>query len=130
MKGGDSVLYHALKLYKLDPELHWSAGGYVWPVDHTVDFAETDEVPVAASVRSPSSSPLRGLCSASEAGDSPEDLRAKVERSGAVRLSETGINLLSAPTSPGGVGKERVPFVQNGELEKLVVNVLLVVFVP
>lgn len=130
MNGGDSVLYHALKLYKLEPELHWSAGGYVWPVDHTVDFTESDDAPVIASARSPPSSSHRGLCSASEAGDSAEDLRTKVERSGAVRLAETGINLLSAPTSPGGIGKERVPFVQNGELEKLVVNVLLVVFVP
>ena len=38
MKGGDSILYHALKLYKLLPELRWAAGGYIWPVDRTVEW--------------------------------------------------------------------------------------------
>lgn len=66
----------------------------------------------------------------SDAGDSTENLRAKVERSGAIRLSQAGIMLLSASTSPGGVAKERVSFVQDGELEKLVVNTLLIVYVP
>ncbi|KAJ7177261.1 hypothetical protein C8R43DRAFT_974722 [Mycena crocata] len=31
LKGGDSILYHVLKLYKLGPALHWTAGGYIWP---------------------------------------------------------------------------------------------------
>ena len=66
----------------------------------------------------------------SDAGDSMEDIRSRVERSGAVRLPEAGIVILSALTSPGGVGKERVPFAQGGELEKLVVHALLVVYVP
>ena len=66
----------------------------------------------------------------SDLGDSAGDLREKVEGSGSVRLIEAAISVLSAPTSPGGVGKERVPFVQGGELEKLVVNALLVIFVP
>lgn len=132
------MLYHALKLYKLEPELHWSAGGYVWPVDQTVDLtADIEGSPMSTSARMPgldglrqnTSSPPRKMGSVSEASESAEDLRSKVQRSGAVRLSEAGITILSAPTSPGGVGKERVPFVQRGELEKLVVNALLIVFV-
>ena len=30
LKGGDSVLYHALKQNDLSPILCWSAGGYIW----------------------------------------------------------------------------------------------------
>jgi hypothetical protein len=132
-------LYHALKLYKLEPELHWSAGGYIWPIDQTVDFTvEIQDSPLSSSAHMPGAggsrqstpSPISGMCSVSEAGSSTEDIRTKVERSGAIRLSEAGIMLLSAPSSPGGVAKERVPFVRGGELEKLVVNGLLVVFVP
>lgn len=76
------------------------------------------------------SSPLRNGSSVSDAGSSTEDLRSKVERSGAIPISATNITVLSALSSPGGVGKERVPFVQDGELERLVVTVLLVVYVP
>ena len=139
MKGGDSILYHALKLYKLEPELHWSAGGYIWPVDQTVDFnVEIRDSPLSQSARlSPGGSsrqstpsPISGMCSIPDVGESTEDIRSKVERSGAIRLSDAGIVLMSAPTSPGGVAKERVPFVRGGELEKLVVNGLLVVYVP
>lgn len=135
-------MYHALKLYKLEPELRWSAGAYVWPVDQTVDFnVEIVDSPIITSAsprnsvhgnltsRQNTSSPLRSVSSISEDG-STEDLRTKVERSGAVPITAAGITVLSATSSPGGVGKERVPFVQAGELEKLVVNVLLVVYVP
>ena len=129
-----------MKLYKLEPELRWSAGAYIWPVDQTVDFTlEIVDGPLVTSPRnsvhgSPPQksilSPSRSGSSASDAGSSTEDLRSKVERSGAIPLAATGITILSAPSSPGGVGKERVPFVQGGELEKLVVTVLLVVYVP
>lgn len=133
------MLYHALKLYKLEPELHWSAGGYIWPVDQTVDFTvEIRDSPFSPNARmSPGDSsrqstpsPISGMCSMPDVGDSTEYIRTKVERSGAVRLSEAGILLLSAPSSPGGAAKERVPFVRGGELEKLVVNGLLVVYIP
>ena len=30
-------MYHTLMHYNLVPELHWTAGGYVWPVDRVVD---------------------------------------------------------------------------------------------
>ena len=141
MKGGDSILYHALKLYKLEPELRWSAGAYVWPVDQTVDFnVEIVDGPIINSPRNSvhggitsrkgTGSPLRSVSSISDSDGSTEDLRTKVERSGAIPIASSGITLLSAASSPGGVGKERVPFVQGGELEKLVVNVLLVVYVP
>ncbi|KAF8066040.1 hypothetical protein FPV67DRAFT_1653670 [Lyophyllum atratum] len=33
-----TLLYHAIKLYKRAPELHSTAGGYIWPTDRTVDF--------------------------------------------------------------------------------------------
>ena len=38
LKGGDSLLYHALKVYKLAPEIRWTAGGYIWAPDQTVDL--------------------------------------------------------------------------------------------
>ncbi|EKM56636.1 uncharacterized protein PHACADRAFT_253863 [Phanerochaete carnosa HHB-10118-sp] len=139
LKGGDSVLYHALRLYKLEPELHWSAGGYIWPVDRCVDFApdfegspmsQSARMPAVDGLRQSTPSPPRKAGTVPDVGDRTEVLRSKVERSGAIRLSQAGIMLLSAPTSPGGVAKERVPFAQDGELEKLVVNTLLVVYVP
>ena len=131
-------MYHALKLYKLEPELRWSAGAYIWPMDQTVDF--NVEIVGSSIVNSPrnsmhglkkgTGSPLRGVSTISDSDSSTEDLRMKVERSGALPIASSGITLLSTASSPGGVGKERVPFVQGGELEKLVVNVLLVVYVP
>ncbi|KAF8523708.1 hypothetical protein BU17DRAFT_43689 [Hysterangium stoloniferum] len=36
LKGSDATLYHALKLYKLIPELRWVTTGHVWPVDKPV----------------------------------------------------------------------------------------------
>ncbi len=131
------MLYHALKLYKLSPELRWVAGGYIWAVDQVVDLLPDDDCP--AGLRSPfsvlngSRSPPRRptLSSVSEAGDPPvDDLRTRVMKSGAVPISETDVYVLSDPASTGPITREKVPFVQHGELEKLVVNVMLVVFVP
>jgi len=59
-----------------------------------------------------------------------DSLRARVEDSGAVLLAEADITILSDWQAGVPVSKERVPFVSNGELEKLVVNVLLVIYVP
>jgi hypothetical protein len=55
-----------------------------------------------------------------------------VEESGAVHLSEARITVLADDTlsEAGAITKERVPYVTSGLLDKLVVNVLLVVFVP
>lgn len=140
LKGGDSLLYHAFKLYKLAPELRWTAGGYVWPVDRTVECS--NDVPHHGRImpdphyRSP---PLQGVFSTHiprtdlEHLDAHErkNLRWRVEHSGAVLLEEDDIMEMSLELSlpEGPITKERVPFVSGGQLEKLVVNILLVVYV-
>ena len=142
LKGGDSILYHALKLYKLSPELHWSAGGFVWAVDQIVDLSadpvEDSPPPQPSSGRIPFAvlngarsvaSPLRASFStASDSGE--DDMRTRVKKSGAVSFSDADIVILSDSTLSAPVAKERAFFVQSGELEKLVVNILLVVYVP
>jgi hypothetical protein len=59
-----------------------------------------------------------------------EALRLRVESSGAIPITEAEITVLNDLDGLGSIGKERVPFVSGGELEKLVVNVLLVAYVP
>jgi hypothetical protein len=65
-----------------------------------------------------------------------DNLRWRVENSGAVPLTEEDILLMVAPDPAGGppllgpVSKEKVPFVSGGQLDKLIVNVLIVAFVP
>ena len=144
LKGGDSILYHALKLYKLQPELRWTAGGYVWPVDQTVEIvSEGPDSPTASIGRqsvgsgsggrtAPSAMRMPLSSSASEPGeDETDDLRKKVMKSGGISLAEANIMLLSDHvTFPGVISREKVPFVSSmGEMEKLVVNVLMVVYV-
>jgi hypothetical protein len=58
-----------------------------------------------------------------------DQLRMRIEESGAIPLSEAEIFILS-DWVPGPMTKERVYFVSNGDLEKLIVNVLLVIYVP
>ncbi|KDQ56563.1 hypothetical protein JAAARDRAFT_58859 [Jaapia argillacea MUCL 33604] len=138
LKGGDSMLYHAMKLYRLVPELRWYAGGYIWPLDRTVECVhelDTSEARMPITVlNGPRGTPaVRGAFG--NYGDAEEsevdDLRCRVEDSGAVPLADTDIIILTDfNSSPGPVGRERVPFVSNGTLEKLIVNVLLVVYVP
>ena len=59
-----------------------------------------------------------------------------MENSGAVLLTEEDILLMVTPDPAGGppllglVSKEKVPFVSGGKLDKLIVNVLMVAFVP
>ena len=77
----------------------------------------------------------RGLfsSSASEPGEEEaEGLRAKVVRSGGIPIADTDIRVLSDQiTFPGVISREKVPFVSPvGDMEKLVVNVLMVVYVP
>ena len=57
-------------------------------------------------------------------------MRTRVKKSGAVPLSDAEIVVLSDSTLSAPISKERVFFVQSGELEKLVVNIMLVVYVP
>jgi len=64
-------------------------------------------------------------------GDQGDGLGPRVRASGALSFAEANITLLTDQNNPNPViGKERVDFVSNGELTKLVVNVLLVVFIP
>ena len=145
LNGADSLLYHAMKLYKLAPELRWTAGGYVWPVDRIVECSDDIE-PMAPAPRGmpgsimadPYRSPrMQGTFSSISPELDPlemvdgDNLRWRVENSGAVPLAEAEIMVMSldanSPVTP--ITKERVPFVSNGQLEKLVVNVLLVVYV-
>lgn len=207
MKGGDSLLYHALKLYQLAPELHWTAGGYLWPIDRAVDMAAADPVspssparlrplgglagnplpqPPMPSVRGPFASGYAGSAggggyAASGGGyggssvgayagstfgahgggpggfapqggqpfgqsgfgqpigyghpqDEVEAMKARVEESGASPLAQADVTILADWNDANGgalvgVGKERVPFLAGGVIEKLVVNVLLIVYV-
>jgi hypothetical protein len=154
LKGGDSLLYHAIKLYKLTPELHWYAGaclpshrvnnffkhniigGYIWPMDRTVEVGSESADALNAGPLTVGGSrmvapPIRGTFNAyGEPEEGIGSLRARVEESGAVPLAETEITILSDWQAAVPVSKERVPFVSNGQLEKLVVNVLLVTYVP
>ncbi|KAI0043047.1 hypothetical protein FA95DRAFT_1609701 [Auriscalpium vulgare] len=133
LKGGDSILYHAVKLYKLSPELRWTAGGYIWPVDRTVEISP--EVAEGSPYGGGRRRPLRGTFStvyADEVADEDEidHLRYRVEESGALPLAEADIVMLADKDMSGHISKERVPLVTGGVLDKLVVNILLVVYVP
>ncbi|KAG6873393.1 hypothetical protein C0995_016203 [Termitomyces sp. Mi166 len=140
LRGGDSVLYHAIKLYKLFPELHWTAGGYIWPIDQSVDFVSQDiaeDHPLWGYVfpgRVSDVRPLRGPFNTTplvDAATQAANLRTRVEDNGAVPLPEANITVLTGWNASTAVaGKERVYLLSNGELGKLVVNILLVVFVP
>ncbi|KAG6908369.1 hypothetical protein DXG01_004867 [Tephrocybe rancida] len=154
LRGGDSLLYHAIKLYKLVPELHWTAGGYIWPTDRSVDFVSSDiaeghplrphvlpgGLPTNVHHRPPSRAdipPVRGPFNISGTFASSADeeeasnLRARVEDNGAIPITEADVTVLTGwGTTIPVAGKERVYFVSGGELEKLVVNILLVVFIP
>ncbi|KAK2464482.1 hypothetical protein APHAL10511_003461 [Amanita phalloides] len=139
LKGGDALLYHSLNLYKLSPELQYTAGGYIWPVDRTVDLLADAEhsrpaFPGSASFsvahRPSNQPPMRGAFSVYAEPDDEEmaSLRARVEDSGAIPLLEADVTILSEAEPVAG--RERVYFVSQADLEKLVVNVLIVVFVP
>lgn len=156
-------------MYKLIPELQWTAGGYVWPVNMTIQFPTEDitnghpSKSLFNSARMPGFNvqhgygvpgrdeaipPVRGAFSnhAGELGETEAAiLRAKVEESGGIPLVEADILVLTEwserpygmPSARNGgagsanpVGVEHVYFVSAGELEKLVVNTLLVVYVP
>jgi hypothetical protein len=141
------VLYHAMKLYKLSPELHWSAGGYVWPVDRIVEVngdpqgmrnsspSRHHKMPVGLiGPGGPRTPVMRGTFSlAGEYGAEGEAdmIRNRVEESGAIPIADAEISICTDWAQPAQpVGKERVPFASGGEMEKLIVNTLLVVFVP
>lgn len=149
LNGADSLLYHAMKLYKLAPELRWSAGGYIWPVDRIVECSDDIDpmIPIPRAMpggiitdgpyRSPTTPGVFSPMNITPELNSVEveergNLRWRVENSGAIPIAEADIMVMSLDlNSPGvAVTKERVPFVSGGQLDKLVVNVMLVVFVP
>jgi hypothetical protein len=121
-------------LYKLSPELRWTAGGYIWPVDRTVECGP--EVSDGGSYNNSGRRPMSGGYGAgpyADEGDHIINLQHRVEQSGAIPLAEADIVLLAdkdmSGTMSGTISKERVPLVSNGLLDKLVVNILLVVYV-
>ncbi|KAJ7663166.1 hypothetical protein DFH06DRAFT_1189508 [Mycena polygramma] len=71
LKGGDSVLYQSLKLYKLAPVLHYSAGGYIWPVDRPVEIFNDESAPPVPSSLPASSMSMGGAMPASLGGSMP-----------------------------------------------------------
>lgn len=143
-------MYDAFKFHKLAPDLHWTAGGFVWPVDRTLEFFVDDVqqgAPVANPLNMRSASPNPGfgrlpqtrgggyggnpISGGSGPGYEDSGLGPRVRASGALSFVEANITLLTDHNNPNPpMGKERVEFVSNGELTKLVVNVLLVVFIP
>ena len=140
------MIYNAFKLHKLSPELHWTAGGFIWPADRTLEYFEDDITnPPNASRTGPGGGmrmPLRGASSPPSRGAFPvpntndqefDTIRSRVEASGAVSLGDANVTVLSDwgnPNVPPVIGRHRVYFVSNGELEKLVVNVLVVIYIP
>ncbi|KAH6903289.1 hypothetical protein BKA70DRAFT_1433808 [Coprinopsis sp. MPI-PUGE-AT-0042] len=149
LKGSDYTLYHAFKMYKLNPELHWAAGEYIWPADRLVEFFSEDiegssPLMSAGHMRNqvPYPPPRPGSVHGMYSGypqpnpNEQDPLRAKVEDSGGQTFADAGITVLSpewinnTPTDVPHGAVERVPFIAHGELKKFVVNVMLVVFVP
>lgn len=126
LKGGDAILYHALKAYKLVPALHWTAGGYIWPADSTVEIHDT------VGSHRVSSPGLRGpfnVYGATPESEEIELMRTRVQNSGATSLAVNEITLLTDWNLPPP-GKERVAFASSGgDLDRLVVNVLVVAYI-
>ena len=123
MKGVDLLVYNAFKLHKLSPELHWTAGGYIWPADRTLEDFGDDIAGNNNNNNNPNPYNSQDF----------DAIRSRVEASGAVTLLKANITVLSdwsnlnvAPVK----GEQRVYFVSNGELEKLVLNALVVIYVP
>lgn len=150
LKGADAILYHAVKIYKLQPQLRYCAGGYIWPVDKPALIIDgggrgpQSATPFKRAGRSRSLT--RDGRSQSNLGGSRElqvyqrrqeheedaDLADKVQRGGAVPLADENITLLHSPEQ-GHIAKERVPFLASdaeNTLDHLYVNVVLVVFIP
>lgn len=66
-----------------------------------------------------------------EAEEGIINLRHRVEDSGAIPLIEADIAVLTDKSVMGGaISKERVPIVVHGALDMLVVNILMVVYIP
>ncbi|PPQ79023.1 hypothetical protein CVT25_002332 [Psilocybe cyanescens] len=129
LKGGDALLYDAFKLHKFAPQLHWTAGGFMWTLDYTLesfgDDINTNTNPNKSLLASP------GRTVPPVAGANTDGLRIKVQKSGGVTLAEANITLLTNARNPApGASCEHFYFISNSELEKLIVNALLVIYIP
>ncbi|KAL5520878.1 hypothetical protein ACEPAF_2881 [Sanghuangporus sanghuang] len=131
LKGGDALLYHSLRLYKLAPELRWAAGGYIWPVDSTVECGSffhhsprshylRGPLSPTKTLMSPSIRTRRGYPGPPRNGngfslydpgsdvtddddlDDAAALRTRVEESGAVPIASEGIKVLPDDTLGAG----------------------------
>ncbi|KIY72072.1 hypothetical protein CYLTODRAFT_429157 [Cylindrobasidium torrendii FP15055 ss-10] len=132
LKGADSVIYHALKLFKLQPILRWTAGGYIWQPEETVEALTEDRTmpiaPMATPMMGNIYSPMRAPISMpAEPVDEVTTIRQRIEASGAIPLTEADITVLADGVSTPA--KERVPFVSGPQLEKLCINALIVFYV-
>ena len=79
------------------------------------------------------SPPTRGNFSQNPNDQEFDAIRSRVEASGATSLVEANITILNDWSNLNVtpvVGRHRVYFVSNGELEKLVLNALVVIYVP
>lgn len=157
LKGGDAVLFHAVKLYGFNVELRYTAGGFIWSAPSTIQLAPAD-VPISPTSSSSSTSlPLdqpherrRALSislsrkdvaphlrSSSEEEErlrntppeSQQSVKSQVLASGAQKLVDAGVLALTAPSRrvQGPVTRLPVPFIANGAMNRLWVNVLMVV---
>jgi len=95
LKGSDATLYHALKLYRLTPELRWTAANHIWPVDKTVKFKPyTDRI---------SSSVHRNI----NYVYSKPTVPVKNGRHGRRRMSGSVVSYEAAPSSSGSSSSGR-----------------------
>ncbi|KAF8578825.1 hypothetical protein K439DRAFT_1361128 [Ramaria rubella] len=154
LKGSDAVLYHALRLYKLTPELRWAAAGYVWPGDKTVQlsaYVDRDDRSIGRqNINYPYNTPnspgrshrtarmvMTGVGSYSQGSrsvifdpeeeDEEEDLRERVAEGGAIPLQDAEIVMLTARDL--SISRQKVPFVSRGMQDILYVNLLLLFYV-
>ena len=100
-------------------------------MDRTVECGP--EVSDGSSYGGSGRRPLSGVYGAGPYVDEDDqivNLQHRVEQSGAIPLAEADILLLADKDMSGSISKERIPLVSKGLLDKLVVNILLVVYVP
>ncbi|KAG8927305.1 hypothetical protein FRC02_008318 [Tulasnella sp. 418] len=118
LKGSDSALYHALRLYNLKPCLRYVAGGYIWPVNSPATIVASPTFLEA----------IKRLALKSAGAD--EDLCVQIEDGGGVPLERENI-VLATGQEQGRIGRERVAFLEarDGQLDYLHINVCMVVYV-
>ena len=138
------MLYHALKLYFLAPELRYTAGGFIWPVDKTAEVSMFKGDSHRRSSRNPSrhrsksrhsrhghrdrhdrshghyhrGGPIYDSDSEDYSSFSDEErdgsLASQVLASGAVPLAQTGIQLLTTH-GQGAITRQKIPFLDKEE---------------